>query len=295
MVPRGPRKRRAASAAWLATLACSWVAPRARAEDTRPLEPAELRSACLADHEAAQLARLDGKLVEAKRKLGACAFAECPSAVRADCTQWLAEVNNAIPSVVLAATSERGDEAHVHVYLDGAPLTDRLDGKAFELNPGQHRFRFELPPYAPREESLLLREGERERLVSTRFAALTPVAPRATSAASAPPPVAPPVAQSSRPVPWITYALGGLAVAAVGTTTYFGLHALSEQREKLDSCAPLCESWEVREVERPALAADISIVVAVLAGGGAIYTYWTRPTVPVIPPNSAFLSYSGVF
>jgi hypothetical protein len=257
------------------------------------LEPAELRSTCLADHEAAQLARLDGKLVEAKRKLGACAVAACPSAVRADCTQWLAEVNNALPSVVLAATSTRGDEVHVRVYLDGAPLTDRLDGKAFELNPGPHRFRFELPPYPAQEETLLLREGERERLVSTRFAE-QPV-PVASSVHSAPPPVSPPSAPSSRPIPWITYALGGLAVAAVGTTTYFGLRALAEQREKLDSCAPLCATWEVREVERPALAADISILVAVVAGGGAIYTYWTRPTIPAVPANSAFLSYSGVF
>ena len=286
MLRNEPGKRRVSRGLWLASLIGVCVSARAHAEDTRPPEPEELRQACLAAHETAQLARLDGKLVLAKQRLGACAVANCPAALRADCTQWLAEVKNAIPSVVLAATSERGDETQVRVFLDGSPLTDRLDGNSFELDPGPHRFRFELAPYAAIEESLLLREGERERLVRVRFvnaaALVTPPGP-----ARAPAPAA-----RARPVPWITYALGGLSLVALGTTTYFGLHALGEQNDKLDTCAPLCSSAEIREVSRPALAADISLLVAVLAGGGAAYTYWTRPA---LPANTAFLSYGGEF
>lgn len=286
MVPSGPKRRRVGRTLWLASLIGSCVCARAHAEDTRPPEPEELRQTCLSDHEAGQLARLDGKLVVAKQRLSACAVANCPAALRADCTQWLAELKNAIPSVVLAATSERGDEARVRVFLDGAALTDRLDGNSFELDPGPHRFRFELAPYAPIEESLLLREGERERLVRVRF-----VSP--ASATLPVGPVAAPVATASmRPVPWLTYALGGLSLVALGSTAYFGLHAIGEQSEKLDTCAPLCSSAEMREVSRPALAADISLLVAVLAGGGAIYTYWTRPA---LPANSAFISYGGEF
>jgi hypothetical protein len=95
-----------------------------------------------------------------------------------------------------------------------------------------------------------------------------------------------------RPVPWITYALGGLSLAAIGATTYFGLSAIGEQNEKLDTCAPLCSTAQIREVSRPALAADISLLVAVLAGGGAVYTYWTRPA---LPADTAFISYGGAF
>lgn len=275
-----------------------------RAESSfAPSALAEQREQCLKAHESGQLLRLDAKLVEAKRSLTLCAAEACPNAVRADCTAWLSQLAETTPSIVLAATSERGDETHVRVLLDGAELTSNLDGKAIELDPGPHSFLFELPPYLPLEREIVLREGERERMLAIRFERepakpLIPGSPAPVAVA----PVAQAVVPGPRPVPWISYALGGLSLAAIGSATTFGLIALHERREKLDGCAPLCSGHDKSDVELPAQAADISVAVALIAGGAAVYTYWTRPEVAQRPRISissgtrfALLRYRGEF
>lgn len=280
-------------------------AAQAEATATPSAVDSESQDECLKAHENAQLLRLDSKLVQAKRALAACAVQACPSAVRDDCTEWMSQVVTATPSVVLAASSERGDETQVRVLMDGSELTRRIEGRAIELDPGAHVFRFELSPYAAVEQKVVLREGERGRVVTVRFArerpephALLPPAPGA-NVASAP---------AHRPVPWITYALGGASLAAIGSATAFGLIALNERSDKLDSCAPLCDGRETRDVERPALAADISVAVALISGGAALYTYWTRPEVALgrwlakeprlscsLGAHASFLRYRGDF
>lgn len=256
-----------------AALACATPGPAQADPKATPGAGNELREECLRAHEEAQVLRLESRLVEAKRALAACMLEGCPNAVRADCTEWLPEVVAATPSVVFAATSERGDETHVRVLMDGAELTLQLEGKAIELNPGPHTFRFELAPYPGIEQEVVVREGERERALAVRFGAPKPELP--------PPPAATPVSVPSgpphRPVPWVSVALGGVTLAAVASATTFGLIALGERRDKLDSCAPLCSDRQKREVERPAWAADISVAVALVSGAAAIYTYWTRP------------------
>lgn len=224
-------------------------------------------------HEDAQVLRLDGKLLEAKRALLACIEEGCPNAVRADCTEWMSQVVATTPSVVLAATSERGDETRVRVLMDGKELTQQLDGKSIELDPGPHSFRFELAPYPTIEQEVVLREGEHERALVVRFASAKPKPGPPTPAA----PLVSAVGPAPRPVPWVSYALGGVTLAAIGSATTFGLIALNERRDKLDSCAPLCSDRQKRDVERPALAADISVAIALISGGAAIYTYWARP------------------
>jgi hypothetical protein len=226
--------------------------------------------------------RLDAKLVEAQRALGACMVEGCPNAVRADCTEWMSQVAAATPSVVFAATSARGDETHVRVLMDGAEVTLQLDGKAIELNPGPHTFRFELDPYPGIEQEVVLREGERERALAVRFGGPKLESPAPPAAAPSSVPRGPPL---HRPVPWVSVALGGVTLAAVASATTFGLIALGERRDKLDSCAPLCSDRQKRDVERPALAADISVAIALVSGAAAVYTYWTRPE--LARPSSA--------
>jgi hypothetical protein len=189
--------------------------------------------------------------------------------------------------------------------MDGTELTRALDGKAIELDPGPHTFRFELDPYPAVEQRLVLREGEHERSVAVRFVNEKP-------APEQPAPPAPPANAMSvpaqRPIPWVTYALGGVTLAAIGSATTFGLIALNKRSDKLASCAPLCSERDKREVERPALAADISVAIALIAGGATIYTYWTRPELGLhrwlaatprlscsLGAQSSFLQYSGDF
>lgn len=305
--PAAPR--RAMRRSWRCAVAAGCLLTGLARAEAPPAPGSVSKDQCLEAHENAQLLRLDGKLLEAKRALARCTLEGCPNAVRADCTGWLSQVITTLPSVVLAATSERGDENRVRVVMDGTELTRELDGKAIELDPGPHVFRFELAPYPAIEQRVVLREGEHERFVAVSFVSEkkqptaqtspAPAAPPAVSAASGP---------AQRPVPWITYALGGVTLAAMGSATTFGLIALNQRRNKLDSCAPLCSEHDKRDVERPALAADISVAIAVVAGGATIYTYWTRPELRLdrwlarasrlqcsIGPHASYLHYRGDF
>jgi hypothetical protein len=161
--------------------------------------------------------------------------------------------------------------------LDGAPFASRLDGSALELDPGPHTLRFEHASFPSVEQHVVLREGERDRVISVSFVERESMMP------SAPAPSLRTVLGSghpaSRPIPWITYVLGGVSVAAVGTATYFGLRALAERRRKLDECAPLCSERDKRDVERPAVWSDVFVGVALVSVGGTLYTYWTRPVI----------------
>src|SRR5271156_3625369 len=67
---------------------------------------ADEKAACIAASEDAQQLKLDGKLTLARARLLGCARAECPAIVRQDCAQWIAEVDAALPTVVLGARAD---------------------------------------------------------------------------------------------------------------------------------------------------------------------------------------------
>ena len=105
---------------------------------------ADEKAACLDASSKGQTLRDQHKLVEARQQLRVCAAGGCPSVVQTDCAAWLADVEKAIPTVVLAAKNGAGaDLFDVKVSVDGQPLASRLDGQALPLDPGPHAFRFE--------------------------------------------------------------------------------------------------------------------------------------------------------
>ncbi len=212
---------------------------------------------CMAQHEQAQELKLDRRLIEARATLRACSRPACPSPIRVDCVTWLDAVENSIPSIVFAAQSERGDETRVKVFVDRELVTERLDGRAREMNPGAHEVRFELPPYPPVERSVVVREGQRNRVVAASF-----VAP------AAPPPAPPVVVEEPVGIPTLAFVLGGVAVAGMATGTGVGVSALRLRSERLDSCAPLCAEEDERRLRTRALMADVGWAVGLLAAGG---------------------------
>ncbi|HEY7376702.1 MAG TPA: hypothetical protein VIF57_31375, partial [Polyangia bacterium] len=69
-----------------------------------PPESADAAKAeCLANYEAAQLARRERRLLDSRAALRVCSGAACPAAVRADCVDWLDQVARSLPSVVVTA------------------------------------------------------------------------------------------------------------------------------------------------------------------------------------------------
>lgn len=126
--------------------------------------------ACLAASEKGQRARAAGKLREAREQFLVCGAEGCPSVVRHDCTQWQTDLQAAIPTVVLGA-KDRGnrDLVDVTVSVDGEVLVNKIDGKAINVDPGAHTFKFEHPTYPTVTQQAVIKEGEKSRSITVTF------------------------------------------------------------------------------------------------------------------------------
>jgi hypothetical protein len=275
----------------------------------KPMPPTPAFAACFDAYPAAQRLRKQGKLREARAQLVLCSQEECPAEVRSDCGTWLGEVDRAMPSVVIEARDPRGDEtAAVRVLVDGVLLAERLDGKAIELDPGEHAFRFQHAGQT-QERTILIREGEARRKIEVRFS--TPPAASASASASAPPPPASslPLEFSSspegmpRPSSTLGYALSGIGILALAGSAYFYLDGRGFESDLKKTCAPACSPDQMAPLKRRDLLAGVSLGVGVVSLGAAAYLL-LRPApaesvaarFELAPlPGGAFATYQGAF
>jgi hypothetical protein len=186
------------------------------------------KTECDAAYDQAQTFRDGKKLVEAREQLRVCARATCPQSMVRDCTAWLADVERAIPSVVLVATDASGNALpNVKVSIDGAPPRV-LDGTSWDVEPGPHTFAFEGGGGTRVEKQVLAVQGTKDqRVVIALVAPPVVVAP----APEAPPPSA---------GPWkpVGYTMLGVGAAGLVVGGVFGAVALSTKSK--DCLGDLC-------------------------------------------------------
>jgi hypothetical protein len=207
----------AAAVAMLLPLAL--LAPRvASAED----ETGE----CLTASEAGQRLRDDRKFVEAREQLTKCARDVCPHVVRKDCLRWIEELRDSQSSIVLGARDGGRDRLDVRAMLDGKVVAEVLDGKSILVNPGPHRLRFERQHGSPVEIDVVVREGEKNRVVAVDFP--REAAPLAREEA------APPSGMSGRQTAGIV--AGSVGILAIGIGAYFGVLAIHHRTESDRAC-----------------------------------------------------------
>jgi hypothetical protein len=145
---------------------------------------------CNDAHTKAQPLRRAGQLRAARRELRTCAAQACPPLIRDECAQWLDEVGRAIPTLVLEASDQDGnDRSDVRVTLDGQVLAERLEGNAIEIDPGEHDLVFEAQGIAPVTRHVVVVLGEKDR-----HERVTIEVPRAVPVPPPPPPPPPPPA-----------------------------------------------------------------------------------------------------
>ncbi len=228
---------------------------------------ADVTEACVRESEDAQLARDAGRFLEAKALLVSCARPACPTIVRRDCADFLSELERRIPTVVLAARSERGDDiGGVRVLVDGGSAPVMAGAMAVSIDPGAHTFRFEADGYLPAEKSVIVREGEKARTVDVVLAA------RATLAV-----VAPPRARETRDgVPVLSWVLGGTAVAGGLAFGALSLLAVDEAKDLERTCAPRCSDDAISPIETKFTIARAAGGVAVAAAVLAVMIYVLR-------------------
>ncbi len=228
--------------------------------------------ACLKSHERSQQLDFAGDLLQAREALRDCSKPACPDLVRADCLEWLVNLQRKVPSLVFSTRSSRGPEPGARVYLDGQLVPDAATGNAIEINPGPHDIRFELEGFAPQSQRVILPIGEKRRVIEAVFVSNEPEPPKPAPRTS---PTT--TSKTSRPVPVATYVFGGIALAAAGAGTYLGLTTLDEFDEAQNSCGPDCSEQRVDEIRRRGLLSDVFFGVGLVSAGLSAYFYFTRP------------------
>jgi hypothetical protein len=175
----------------------------------RPAGAAEpTMSECLKANESAIALRGERKLRGARDSAVVCAASSCPGQVRDACQNRLRALSAAIPTVVFLAHDSAGhDLVAVHVSMDGAALTDRLDGSAIEVDPGQHTFRFEAAGQPPVEKPIVIGEGEKDRRETVVLGEPGPVPP---------PPGPTPERIGPKATPGAGQRLAGIVIGATG-------------------------------------------------------------------------------
>jgi hypothetical protein len=140
---------------------------------------ADVKEECINAAEKAQALRREKKVRGAREQLLLCVRDACPSFVQTDCVKWLGEVDQGMPTVVIRARDTEGhDVVDVKVSVDGQPFLPKLDGTSVSIDPGQHKFKYEFPSGQVVEETVLVAEGEKGRVLSVApKAGTTPLPP----------------------------------------------------------------------------------------------------------------------
>ena len=133
---------------------------------------ADDKEECFNAAEKAQKLKNEKKLSQAREQVLTCARDKCPAIVKSDCVKWLAEIDAAMPSVVIRARDKDGhDIIDVKVYVDDRLLMSQLQGTSVPLDPGQHKLRYEGPNGTSGEETVLIAEGEKDRVLRVELKA----------------------------------------------------------------------------------------------------------------------------
>jgi hypothetical protein len=147
-----------------------------------------------------------------------------------------------------------------------------LDGRALQVDPGEHRTIFERAGFEPLERRFSFSEGsqlrEEQVVLSPTIAASAPV--------SSTPPARPAPETDSASTPGSNRTVSLLPIIASSAVslaggvgfTYFGLRARAGDSE-LESCSPDCARARVDEIKRDYLLANVSLGVGI---AGAVTT-----------------------
>jgi hypothetical protein len=214
---------------------------------------------CISAHTEGQRLRREGHLLAAREKFVACADESCPALVRKDCSVFDGEVEAQIPTAVPSLTDARGNDVRGGtVSIDDASNTAALDGRAVSLDPGAHHFTFTAPAGEIVTLMVTIREGEKYRRV------VAALARRETT-------------PGWFPAPTLSYVLGGVGFAGLGSFTYFALSGKAKQSDLEQHCAPRCSQADVDAMRTRYLVGDISLAIGVVSLGVGTYFFFADP------------------
>ena len=247
--------------------------------------------ACVTTHATGQREAKAGHLRLATQLFTKCGSDEsCPAQLRAECAEFLQTVQQTVPTVIFSVLDEKNNDiSSVKVFSTDELIADGLDGRAIQVDPGKHRLRFLLPWGAVLSSDVLIREGEKNRLIQVKLTEegttsrdVSPKESNQTGATSqtnqtnATSPTAPPPAPAMRRGPPVAaWVAAGTSVVGLGIGTTFALLGRAKKSD-VDACSPNCSS-ETRpaynDLKRDYLVADIGFAVGVVSAGVATWLF----------------------
>ena len=241
---------------------------------------ADDKAACLDAASTGQTLRDTHKLVEAREQLRICAAATCPAVVQADCVGWLADVEKALPSVVVTAKNDSGaDRVDVKVTVDGQPFASRLDGQAMVMNAGPHAFHFERSDGVTLDQQWVVKEGEKNQAIVVVLGKSDATIPTEPSTGLG----------TQRLLGLVA---GGVGVVGIGVGSVFGLLTASAISAQKSDCASstMCLHPSQAASDHSTWTTDGAVSTAafiaggVLLAGGAVL-FFTAPRRSEPPAN----------
>ena len=182
----------------------------------------------------------------------------------------------------------KGMPGKVHLDTDPAGGAVLVDGKPFQeksptdldLPPGKHTVRVELEGYEPVERDVEVAYAAKQDLAVTleKKPEPPPPPPPPPPVAEAPKPAPPPPPPPPPPSKVPAYVTGGIAVAALGVGTGFGIAALSKSSDF--KTAPTTSTAD--SGENAALVADMCFGIAITFGVTSAVLFLTKD-----PPKPA--------
>lgn len=246
-----------------------FVPPAAAQPDPPPAEPKPSDAdVCSDSYEHAQQEmrpnQAESKLLKARESLRTCLRSNCKSWMVSDCSKWLSEVETRIPTVVFGAKDPSGqDITSIKVTTPGgAVLVEQLDGRAIELEPGQHDFVFLSTDGTRVERHSLVREGEKAQSVIATFG------PRPGDKVQPVRPIGPITTEHETPtLRYVGYGAAGLGVVGLGVGAVLGLVTISRKNSECDD--KLCNPGTRDSLSSTAAVSTVAFVAgAALAAGG---------------------------
>jgi hypothetical protein len=200
-----------------------------------------------------------GRLKEARGRFEICSRPSCREDIVHDCGTWLAEIDRAMPSVVVTARDAAGHVlTDVSVSIDGRVRDDGLL-RPVPLDPGEHVVVLERSNATPLTRTITLREGDRMELAMV-FAEQ----PRSSAKGLT----------EGRPLPTPVFVAGGIGAVSLGAFGIFGAIGYADWRSS--HCNEGCAQADAARVRRELVIADVSLVIAVVSTAAATWFYLGR-------------------
>jgi hypothetical protein len=225
---------------------------------------------CIAAADEGQKLRDDSKLTAARDKFIACAAKACPAAVAKQCSQWLVDAEHDTPSVTFRALDEQGKETlEVRVLVDEVALMTAIEARALPVDPGEHKVRFERADGTSVEDKVMLRPGEKNRIIELSFQPKT--SPSTTPGKPIAPVTLPPGEEAQGfHVPLLGWIGIGVTVAGGVMMAAFAVSANKDETHLRDTCAPACDPAEKSGVDTKVVLANVGLGIGVVGLGLAV-------------------------